>query len=171
MILSASVACASCANVGAPRAPGDAQPSWIDAAAVADDPDAVRVVDARDATGEPPPDDATPCLPRGVALDAAGSYAVGSRRRHEGARVIVARDRDGLFALSAICTHAGCTVDLDAIGYVCPCHYSEYHDDGSVRAGPARERLAPVAVCVRGDGVVVVDPRIPAALGARVRVG
>lgn len=112
--------------------------------------------------------DVPPCLPRGLVLEPASSLAVGARRRYERERVLVGRDARGLYALSAICPHSGCTVDLDAVGFVCPCHFSEFHEDGSVRSGPARRPLDPVALCVREDGLVVVDPRVIVAPDARV---
>jgi len=50
---------------------------------------------------------------------------------------------DTLHAVSAICTHAGCTVDYDkGKGHiVCPCHRSEFAWDGNVIRGPAARPL------------------------------
>ena len=58
-------------------------------------------------------------------------------------------------AFTAICTHAGCTVDTAGDKLVCPCHRSEFDATGKVTQGPAREDLAPVAVTVK-DGKVLV---------------
>lgn len=60
---------------------------------------------------------------------------------------VVIRLADGsLSALSAVCTHAGCTVQYDASGgtpqLVCPCHGSRFSaSDGAVLQGPASEPL------------------------------
>lgn len=59
----------------------------------------------------------------------------------------VCRTRDGvLHTVSARCTHAGCVVEWNAISqnWSCPCHASQFAPDGSVIAGPATQRLAPI---------------------------
>jgi len=56
---------------------------------------------------------------------------------------LVAHPSQGTFvALSAICTHQGCTVTGFANDeFVCPCHGSRYTTDGTVVAGPAQTSL------------------------------
>jgi cytochrome b6-f complex iron-sulfur subunit len=50
--------------------------------------------------------------------------------------------QDTFTALTAICTHEGCTVDRFASPvYVCPCHGSQYSTSGSVVMGPANAPL------------------------------
>jgi Rieske Fe-S protein len=44
-------------------------------------------------------------------------------------------------ALSLICKHKGCTVELTGNKFVCPCHGSEYAIDGKVTEGPAKKNL------------------------------
>jgi Rieske Fe-S protein len=44
-------------------------------------------------------------------------------------------------ALSLICKHKGCTVELEGNKFVCPCHGSEYAIDGKVIEGPAKKNL------------------------------
>lgn len=57
--------------------------------------------------------------------------------------VYVLAQRDGSFrALSSVCTHLECTVDLKAGRLVCPCHGSTYDRDGTVLVGPAERPLA-----------------------------
>jgi menaquinol-cytochrome c reductase iron-sulfur subunit len=40
-------------------------------------------------------------------------------------------------AFNALCPHAGCFVDVDADGqsFICPCHNSGFHPDGSLKPG------------------------------------
>lgn len=49
---------------------------------------------------------------------------------------------DGSFlALSSVCTHLKCTVNLEGQRLVCPCHGSTYDRDGQVLVGPAERPL------------------------------
>lgn len=69
---------------------------------------------------------------------------------------------EGRFAaLSPICTHRGCTVQLRAARLVCPCHGSTYERDGRVVRGPARKPLTRYPVELTG-GEMIIDLRQPA---------
>ena len=63
----------------------------------------------------------------------------------------------GVFnAMSAICTHAGCTVSQVSGGTInCPCHGSKYHLDGSVANGPASRPLQAKSISVKGDSIIL----------------
>lgn len=64
-------------------------------------------------------------------------------------------DGGGFAAVSSICTHRGCTVDLGGPGLSCPCHGSEYDREGRVMKGPASRALARYPVRVSGDELVI----------------
>jgi cytochrome b6-f complex iron-sulfur subunit len=50
--------------------------------------------------------------------------------------------QDAFTALTAICTHEGCTITgFDTPVYVCPCHGSRYSTSGTVVMGPANNAL------------------------------
>lgn len=71
--------------------------------------------------------------------------------------VVVTQPSAGEFkGFSAICTHAGCTVNEVAEGTInCPCHGSKFNLDGSVASGPASKPLESQAVTVQGDSIVL----------------
>ena len=56
-------------------------------------------------------------------------------------------------AFSAVCTHAGCAVDISGGEFVCPCHGGQYSaTDGSVLAGPPPSPLPSLNIkVVSGD--------------------
>ncbi len=64
----------------------------------------------------------------------------------DGESTAVYKDPDGhVHAVSAVCTHLGCTVGFNPsdITWDCPCHGSRYATDGTVIQGPATKNLPP----------------------------
>jgi Rieske Fe-S protein len=71
--------------------------------------------------------------------------------------VVITRNGTGaVHAVSATCTHQGCTVASPRRGVVtCPCHGSQFDAaTGQVLRGPATEPLPKVNVHLQGDNVV-----------------
>ena len=60
-------------------------------------------------------------------------------------------------ALSPICTHLGCTVEIQETRLVCPCHGSTYDRQGGVLQGPAERALTRYRAELTTDGVLVID--------------
>ena len=74
--------------------------------------------------------------------------------------VYVLAHPDGSFtALSPICTHKGCTVDVQGERLVCPCHGSTYDRNGRVLRGPAERALARYDVQITSERLLIVDLR------------
>jgi Rieske Fe-S protein len=74
--------------------------------------------------------------------------------------VYVLAQTDGSFiALSPICTHRGCTVDVQGDRLLCPCHGSTYDRAGRVLRGPAERALARYPVRVTSERILVIDLR------------
>jgi cytochrome b6-f complex iron-sulfur subunit len=73
----------------------------------------------------------------------------------EDAIYVLADGTGGFTALSPICTHRGCTVDVRGDRLVCPCHGSTYDRGGTVLRGPAERRLARYPVQRDGNYLVI----------------
>jgi cytochrome b6-f complex iron-sulfur subunit len=65
----------------------------------------------------------------------------------------------GRLGINAICTHLGCVVPWNAAAgkFICPCHGSQYDDQGLVVRGPAPLSLA-LAHVESIDDAVVLQP-------------
>ena len=75
-----------------------------------------------------------------------------------GDTIMVVRISDSqVVAVSAICTHAGCSMDYAAGQGVldCPCHGSQFATDGSVLRGPAVRPLRVYRVTMANNVITV----------------
>jgi len=93
----------------------------------------------------------------------------------EDRRIFIAREQEGLYAISATCTHLGCTVKMVNLSqprkvqvhgkqieiareFHCPCHGSKYYGDGTNYAGPAPKPLSWYKLeTAAEDGQLIVD--------------
>ncbi len=71
-------------------------------------------------------------------------------------KVFIVRQGAALRAISAICTHLGCTVGVQDAGYHCPCHGSAFDATGENLSGPAPRPLPWHPLSLRG-GALIVD--------------
>jgi menaquinol-cytochrome c reductase iron-sulfur subunit len=103
-------------------------------------------------------------------------------------RLFVFRDGNTFHAVSAVCTHLGCTVRAEALPrpetamvggapmklthkFSCPCHGSKYRGDGTNVAGPAPKPLSWYRLSISpDDGQLVVDLADPVGRDFRLSV-
>ncbi|MEK6233253.1 MAG: ubiquinol-cytochrome c reductase iron-sulfur subunit [Planctomycetales bacterium] len=86
-------------------------------------------------------------------------------------RLWIYSGEQGLYAVSAVCTHLGCVVSTpEEGGYFCPCHGSRFAADGKVVSGPAPRPLAHLKLTLSPDGQLVVDQEEEVESTARLTV-
>jgi len=70
---------------------------------------------------------------------------------------VLALDQGRFTALSPICTHLGCTVEMSGERLVCPCHGSTYDREGTVLQGPAERPLRRFPSRITPEGLLVIE--------------
>jgi cytochrome b6-f complex iron-sulfur subunit len=98
---------------------------------------------------DPPP-------PARFQVGKATDYLMDSRTVLPSIPALLVRKKDGFTAYSLVCTHLGCTVQVSADIFKCPCHGSQFDDHGNVTKPPASKSLPTLRVEVASDGQVVV---------------
>ena len=79
-------------------------------------------------------------------------------------------DSDGLYAISAVCTHLGCLVSSNGTeGFFCPCHGSRFDSQGKVTGGPAPKSLMYLELSLSPDGQLVADQQKTVAATERLK--
>lgn len=71
-------------------------------------------------------------------------------------RVAIISEGDDLYALSLVCTHLGCTVNVTSKELICPCHGSVFNRQGEPLKGPAVQPLQRLKLEDQGDSLVVL---------------
>jgi cytochrome b6-f complex iron-sulfur subunit len=64
---------------------------------------------------------------------------------------------DGFEAVSLVCPHLGCIVELKKTEFACPCHGSKFNLDGTLKKGPADRGLQTLALEVDSNGHLILD--------------
>lgn len=115
---------------------------------------------SEDETNEPPPAGA-------FQVGHVSDFPEGSVTRIDEGALLVLHDAGGLYAMTAVCTHQGCTVDVAQGSLPCPCHGSVFDLEGNVVTGPATVPLDHLKLAIESDGTVVVDSSLTVPAGTR----
>lgn len=86
-------------------------------------------------------------------------YPVGTVTQDLQSGIYIVHATEGLYAMSAVCTHLGCLTawkpELDMVA--CPCHGSKFRRDGSKIEGPAPRPLRWLKASLSDEGDLLVD--------------
>ena len=96
-------------------------------------------------------------------------FPVGSVKKIDDKKVFIFSDENGLFAMTAVCTHLGCIIFKTEWGFQCPCHGSQYNGSGKVIGGPAPRSLAWFEISQDIDGTLVVDASKEVSAGTKYK--
>ena len=82
-------------------------------------------------------------------------------------QVYALSDAEGIYAISAVCTHLGCVVNRDGGGFVCPCHGSRYGLNGKIEKGAAPRDLPWYKISLLPNGQLMVDKKTTVETGVK----
>jgi cytochrome b6-f complex iron-sulfur subunit len=91
-----------------------------------------------------------------LANHPAGDRTLAQGLKGDPTYLIVTEDKQiASYGLNAVCTHLGCVVPWNASEdkFICPCHGSQYNNEGKVVRGPAPLSLALVHADVDNDKI------------------
>lgn len=92
-----------------------------------------------------------------IKLGKIGSFPLNTYTYIPDHKIFIYRDHSGIKAISAICTHLGCTVEKVDNGFQCPCHGSFFNERGKILSGAATKDLIWYRLFRSVDGQIVVD--------------
>ncbi len=95
-----------------------------------------------------------------VAARQPGDRSLAQGLKGDPTYLIVSEDEDiASYGLNAVCTHLGCVVPWNTSEdkFICPCHGSQYNNEGKVVRGPAPLSLALVHTNVEADKVYLTN--------------
>ena len=108
-------------------------------------------------------------LPKEIPAGNASDVALNQLKVISSAPVCLARDSGGVYAMSLVCTHQGCSIPGNGgpVNFTvihCGCHGSEYDGHGNVKLGPSTTPLHHLQVTNDGTGALTIhgDTVVPA---------
>ena len=97
-----------------------------------------------------------PPQPTEFDLGLAEKYLPDSKTTMPEVPAVLIHGNAGFTAFSLVCTHLGCTVEVQADGFACPCHGSRFNNNGYPVKGPAASSLKMLRVEQTPDGKLIL---------------
>lgn len=72
-------------------------------------------------------------------------------------KIIIVRNKNKIYALSAVCTHKMGTVKVKGDELLCSKHNSHFTYEGATKAGPAKAALFHLGISTNPEGHILVD--------------
>jgi nitrite reductase/ring-hydroxylating ferredoxin subunit len=151
-----------------PPPPIDAAPGQPDAHIPPGQPDAHMPPPPPPIDAAVPPMGTCTAGPSYTDCGAPSAFTSGNATYFSSGDFFVVRDAGGLYAVSSICTHAGCTLTKQSGHFYCPCHGAKFNYDGSIISGPVFMTLVHFVICLLSSGHVGVDPNTTTSTSTRL---
>jgi cytochrome b6-f complex iron-sulfur subunit len=108
----------------------------------------------------------TPEASTRVKLGHPEEFPSGTSKVFADRNLFVFSDDEGIWAISAVCTHLGCVVSRLPDGqFDCPCHGSRFNASGKAFSGPAPRGLDWLAIRRAPNGILYADTALQVPSG------
>jgi cytochrome b6-f complex iron-sulfur subunit len=97
-----------------------------------------------------------PPQPTEFDLGLAANFLPDSRTTLPEVPAVLIHNNAGFSAFSLVCTHLGCTVEVQPEGFACPCHGSRFNNKGNAIKGPATASLKALRIEQTSDGKLIL---------------
>ncbi len=120
-----------------------------------------------------PPADAAPagvaCTTTAADVGAASTFLLNKPVYHSSGAFFIVRDANGLYAVSARCTHELAIMNVSGTTqYHCPRHGALFLFDGTIVSGPVSQPLPHYAMCNLPNGNIGVETSLTVAKSQRL---
>lgn len=119
-----------------------------------------------------PPTDAAAagvaCTTTATDVGAASTFLSNKPVYNGSGKFFVVRDANGLYAVSAKCTHEGAVMVVSGNDYRCPRHGALFLYDGTIVSGPVSQPLVHFAMCNLPNGNIGVEISLTVAKSQRL---
>jgi cytochrome b6-f complex iron-sulfur subunit len=124
--------------------------------------------DAGSGSGSNPDASVGTCSGTETDVGAPSSFTTGNPIYFSSNKFFVVRDAQGLYALTARCTHEGATCVVQSGEFFCPRHGAEFTFTGAIIAGPVSSPLKHYAMCTLANGHVAVNTGMTVSASTRL---
>ena len=98
---------------------------------------------------DPPP-------PKVFEIGSESNFPMNSRTVLPDIPAVLIHTQSGFAALSLVCPHLSCTVEVNPSGFRCPCHGSQYDAQGELVRGPSTTSLKSLRLERSSEGKLVL---------------
>ena len=111
---------------------------------------------------------AAACMGAAQDVGLASAFAMNAPVHFSTGNLFVVRDANGLYALTARCTHEGATCVVSGGDFFCPRHGAEFTFNGAIISGPVITPLVHYGMCTLAGGHVGVQTAMIVSASTRL---
>ncbi|NQS91595.1 MAG: Rieske (2Fe-2S) protein [Chloroflexi bacterium] len=100
-----------------------------------------------------------PSHPTSFDLGGVSEFPIDGKMVRRDIPAVIYQTKDGFISFSLVCTHLGCTLEEDGDHFSCPCHGSQFGQDGRVLIGPATKSLTTLEIEITEESHLILSTR------------
>lgn len=96
-------------------------------------------------------------------------YPAGTIKFISKPKAFVIADEEGIYAISAVCTHLSCILNSEGNRLVCPCHAANFNLAGRIISGPATRNLQWYSLELDSENNIILDSGTGVSTGTKLK--